>query len=146
MNIQQIRQFLSSAQPYIIGAIGGIISLFASGFLKEFFDERKRKAKHKRDVARQVLKICNEASTGNFKCAPRDIEHINSVLTDVEGVDKKMVLTMTSLISLWGRIIEHSEKSNQSNASEGHYVEMLRDVEEKRKVIITWANKIRAGR
>lgn len=141
-----IEQIFSKILPYIIGAIGGIVSLLASGFLKEYFDERTRIAKHKRNVTRQVLKICNEASTGNFRRSPRDIEHINSILTDLEGIDKKMEIIMNGFVNLWERIIEHSKKTGQEETGRKYYAEMLNDIEEKRKKLTFWANKIRVGK
>src|ERR1035437_2175144 len=83
--------------PYIIGGIGGVITLFASGFLKEFFDERARRSRHKREVARHVFRICIEASTNSFIVEPRNMEDIYSSLTDLEGLDKKMAVNMNEL-------------------------------------------------
>ena len=77
--------FVSTLQPYVIGRIFGVIGTFATGFSKEFFEERARVAKHRREVARHVLRICNEASTGNFKQAPREIGDVHAALTDLAG-------------------------------------------------------------
>ncbi len=101
--------------------------------------------KLKLQVARHVLGICNEASTGNFRKASRNTEHVNSVLTNLDGVDEKMEVVMNSFVSLWGRLVEHSGKAEQGEPGRKHYVEMLNEVEQKRKILVAWANKIRAG-
>ncbi len=126
--------------PYVIGAIGGMVTIFVTGFFKEFFDERARITQHKRNVARHVLKICIEASTNNFKIAPREMEDIYSVLTDLEGIDKKMSVEMEKFVSSWGLIIEHSKSHGAAFLKEN-----LDRVEKKRKILVAWANKIRAG-
>lgn len=131
-------QFINDAFPYIAGAIIGVVGSFGSGFVREFFDERARKLKHRRNVARQVLKICNEASTGNFLARPRDQEHIESVLTDVGGIDRNITITMNSFIKLWERTSLEAQNTTQ-------YAETLRDIKEKRQQLIHWANKIRVG-
>jgi hypothetical protein len=145
MSAQQQYELIKIALLYIIGT-GGIVTLLWKGFLKEFFDERKRIAKHKLNVARHVLKVCNEASTGNFKRPPRDIEHIHSVLTDVEGFNSDMEKTMTSFISLWQHVVHLSENRLKRAVNEKDFTKTLRDVEKKRKILVGWANKIRAGK
>ncbi len=140
-----LNQIIDILLPYLIGAVLGVVGAFGTGYVKEFFDERARIAKHKRDVARLVLKICNEASTGNFKRPPRDIESINSVLTDVEGVDKEIELIMNNFVNLWGRIVEQSQKSNMDKDETRHLVKMLNDVEKDRKKLTSWSNQLRAG-
>ena len=145
IDILQITQILNKLFPYIIGAIGGIASLYASGYCKEYFDERARIAKHKREVARQVLQICNEASTSNFKLLPRDIEHVNSVLTNVEGINSNMEAIMNRFISLW-QLIAQISQSHLGKEETKDLREMLKEVEEKRKRLVDWANSIRIGR
>lgn len=146
MNMPPVTQILSTLLPYAIGAVGGIVGAFASGFLKEFFDERARRSRHKRDVARQVLIICNEASTENFRRAARNIEYVNSVMTDLDGVNEKMGAHMNSFINLWGRILDASQKKNQQEVEQKYFIEMLSEIEDKRKLLIAWANKIRVGK
>ncbi len=145
LNRPSINQIIGNVFPYIIGAAGGILSLFVSGFFREFFDERARRAKHKRDVARKVHKICTEASTGNFRTAPRDIEDVNSVLTDLEGVDKAMSVEMEKLVSSWQSVVLERSKGELS-AEDVNFVKSQRDhAEEKRKILVAWTNRIRAG-
>lgn len=132
--------------PYAIGAIFGVVSLFASGFLKEFFDERARIATHKRNVARHVLKICIEASTNNFRVVSREMEDIYSALTDLEGIDKKMNGEMEKFVSSWGTFARERSKKNLSPDDVKFAKSELDRVEEKRKILVTWANKIRAGK
>lgn len=141
----QLNNIIDKLTPYIIGAILGIVGTFVTGFAKEFFDERARRFKHKLNVARHVLEICNEASTGNFRKTSRNTEHVNSVLTNLDGVDEKMGVVMNSFVSLWGRLVDYSEDTRQGESGIRHYAEMLNDVEQKRKTLVTWANKIRAG-
>ncbi len=133
-----------SSLSYVVGAILGVVGLFASGFLKEFFGERARKAKHKRNVARHVLKICIEASTNNFLLPPREMEDIYSAITDLEGIDKKMGAAMEKFISSWYFIKEH-QRSNSNHDDAKFLKENLDRVERERKVLVTWANKIRTG-
>jgi hypothetical protein len=130
--------------PYIIGGIGGVITLFASGFLKEFFDERDRKAKHKRNVARHVLQICIEASTNSFIVKPREMEDIYSALTDLEGINKEMALNMDQFVSSW-QFISRIQKLDSLRGDKKLFKEHFDRVEEKRKILVDWANKIRVG-
>lgn len=142
----QLNDFFSKLTPYIIGAILGIAGTFVTGFAKEFFDERARRFKHKLEVARHVLRVCNEASTGNFRKTPRDMEHVNSVLTNLDGIDAEMGVVMNSFVSLWGRLVEQSGMAEQDEVGRRHYVEMLSEVEQKRKILVAWANRIRVGK
>lgn len=57
---------ISTFTPYIIGAIFGVVGMFTTGFAKEFFSERARTKKHRIDVAREVYKVINEASSEVF--------------------------------------------------------------------------------
>jgi hypothetical protein len=139
-----IDQIYNATFPLITAVVGYVGGLFLPGFSKEFFAERARKARHKLDVAIQVHKICNEASTGKFQHWPRDMEHINSVLTDLDGVDKKMGETMNSFVSLW-RDCVRAQQTVLGVYAGRHYKEILGEVEEKRITLVAWANKIRAG-
>lgn len=146
MNLPQVDKILTTLLPYIIGAFFGVVGSFITGFSKEFFDERLRKAKHKRDVARQVLKICNEASTGNFRSAPRDVEYVNSVLTDLEGVDKNKSVEMEEFISSW-QIFARERLRTPLNSGDVKFAkEELGRADGKRKILVVWANKIRTGK
>jgi hypothetical protein len=140
-----ITTILGQLPGFIFGVAATLLVAVGTGFIKEFFDERARKKKHKLEVARHVLRICNEASTGNFRHAPREMEDINSTLTDLEGVDKEMETIMNSFVNLWGRLVEASGKAGQGEAGQRHFIEMSNDIEEKRKALITWANRIRVG-
>jgi hypothetical protein len=144
MNLSTVNQ-TDTLLPYFVGAILGIISLFVSGFFKEFFDERARIAEHKRNVARHVLKICIEASTNNFKHEPRNMEDIYSVLTDLEGIDKEMSVQMERFVSSWA-LINNRTKSDLSHDNVRLLTKNLSDIEKQRKVLIAWANKIRTGK
>jgi hypothetical protein len=134
--------------PYLIGATLGVLGTFVTGFVKEFFDERRRISKHKLEVARQVLRICNEASTCNFKSPPRDIEHINSVLTDIEGIDSAQEKILTSFVSRWQIININAQTGNNglNKLKTEDFVTMINDNEESRKELVSWANTIRVGK
>lgn len=132
-------------QPYIIGAIFGVVGVYLAGFVKEFFDERARKAKHKRDIASQVIHICNEASTGNFKKTPRNIENIHNVLTDLEGIDNKMCESMDKFVSEWQIFAKGQNFRLVSNDRDKFINDGLESIEEYRRELINWANTIRAG-
>lgn len=145
--IQLIFQWIKALWPFAIGVfgfIGGIAVIFLTGFSKEFFDERNRRAKHKLNVAIEVHKICNEASSGNFKIAPRKSEHVNSVLTDLDGVDNEIGKIMNSFVSKWRIIVDRYNQTNQDDTAAAiHLVDMLNEIELKRKLLVDWANKIR---
>lgn len=120
-----------------LGAVGGIIGTittkFTDGYLKIFFDEKRRKARHIQNIAREVLIIINEAKTYNFNEYPRSREHINSVLTDVESVDKEMGIVMTRFVELWIATIR----------ARFHNKDMFNEIEEKKKILKVWALKNR---
>ena len=131
--------------PYIVGAILGIITLVASGFLKEFFDERSRIATHKREVARHVLKICIEASTGNYQQEPSDMKSIYSTLTDLEGIDKDMEKNLNNFVNLWNIIRNIKNNKPPTHDQEKYYFETNKEIEDKREILVAWANGIRTG-
>src|SRR4051794_33290680 len=99
-------QFFQQVGILIVGAILGIFGTLGTGYGKEYFDERARQRKHKINVANEVHKLLHEASTGNFKRSPRDIEHINKVLTDLEGIDKEMGKNMNEFVNDWMLMVE----------------------------------------
>lgn len=119
------------------GAIGGsiltILTKFADGWIQGYFNEKERKAKHKRNVAREVHSICNEALTTRFQYKPRNMEHINHVVSDVEGVDKEMGMVINKFIVAW------HECSNMSLP----IPVSVRIAEKYRATLEEWANKIR---
>ena len=144
---------LGFLQPYIIGACFGYVStiftLIVTGHTNFYFTEKSRKHTHMVNVANNVAKLCNEASTGNFKTPARNREHVNSVLTDLDGVSKDMGIVLNRFVSLWGHIIDLVSQSSDTGVNR---VSRLRDlketmdeIEEKRKILVEWANKIRAG-
>jgi hypothetical protein len=140
-----INEVLVTIQPYFIGAVFGVIGTFAAGFSQEFFAERARKARHKLDVAIQVHKICNEAITGSFENAPQDMKHINFALTDLEGVDQKMSVKMTEMVSSWRTFA----REFANGAYDPDEIKVLQGefdrAEENRKTLVAWATKIRTG-
>jgi hypothetical protein len=133
--------------PYVIGGILGALGTIGTGFVKEFFDERARRAKHKRNVAREVHALCIEASTGNFRTPARDHEHVNSTMTDLDGVDRKMGVALNRFVTLWGLIIYETQKDKRNASKEdyAYFKGLLDEVQEKRKILVGWANKMRAG-
>jgi len=143
MSMSGLDVIFNTLQPYLIGFIVGIATMFASGYTKEYFEERASKAKHKRDVARQVLIICNEASSGSFRKAAREMEHVNSVMTDLEGIDKEMEEAMVKMVSSWGTVAREKTKGNLSPYDVKFIKDQLDRAEENRKILIGWANKIR---
>lgn len=135
----------------ILSSIGGglvvFFGKFGEGWINSYFEKIERKAKHKRNVAREVHKLCIEASTGNYRIPPRNREHVNSVLVDVESVDNRISLVMDSFISLWRELVDQLKKDRQYDGqAEYEYVkELLNKVEAKRKILVAWENKLRAG-
>lgn len=87
--------------PYLTGVISGVILTIASGFSKEIFDERARKAKHKINVAREVHNIVVEARAGKYKIPPRDLEHIHSVIIDLGGIDETQEEMLAVFANYW---------------------------------------------
>lgn len=123
-----------------------ICGLLFRGLTKEFFDERARIAKHRRDVARLVLKICIEASTNHFRKLPRDMEHIHSVLTDLKGVDRSKSKFMEELITSWCFFAQERTKEGLNGDEVRFASEQRNRAEEKREILERWANRIRAGK
>lgn len=141
-----IKQTTDAALPYVIGAIGGILTLFASGFFKSFFDESARQATHKREVARHILKICIEASTNSFISKPRDMEDIYSALTDLEGLDKQIMKHMENFVTSWQFISVKNNNTRLKNADDKKFFqEHYSGIEKERKILVKWANEIRVG-
>lgn len=130
----------------IIGGITFACGLYFRGFTKEWFDNRARVAKHKLNVARHVLEICTEASTNHFSKAPRDMEHVHSVLTNVEGLDKEIEAVMNSFVSKWQMLVTMKNTNDLSNDGVKYTAELMADVEENRKILVEWSNKIRVGK
>jgi hypothetical protein len=130
----------------IIGGITFACGLYFRGFTKERFDNRARVVKHKLNVARHVLEICGEASTNHFATAPRDMEHIHSVLTNVEGFDKKVEVVMNSFISKWQMLVTMKNTKGLNNDGAKYTAELMIEIEKDRKTLIEWANKIRVGK
>lgn len=116
----------------VAGIIGTIATKFADGYLKFFFEEKRRKAKHIQNIAREVLIIINEAKTYNYNEYPRDREHINSVLMDVESVDKETGIVMNKFVELWITLRIHFYNKDR-----------LIKIEKKRKILKAWALKNR---
>jgi hypothetical protein len=88
------------AFPVLVSGAVGFYFNFAGGFSKEFFDERARKKKHKLNVAQHVLQICNEGFTMHYIESPRDIEHVNSVINNLKGIDEDVEQTIHALCTL----------------------------------------------
>lgn len=133
LNIELIYQILWKLLIFAGGVVATLIAEVNTGFVKEIFEERARKRTHKINVANKVLKICNEASVGNYCIPPRDVEHVFSVMTDLGGIDVDMGRLMVEVVSYW--IILSKTK---------HQIRI--EVDEKRIKLVTWANMIRAGK
>lgn len=143
--------FFDIVKPYfsipsiIIGVAGfilGVATKFADGYIKEHFDNRKRKVEHKRKIAAEVLTICNEASTNSFRTPPRDIEHIHKILTEVEFIDKHMETAMNELVSSWSSFSTRRSAGHLQPEEVKFQKEQLDRAEERRKILIRMANKM----
>jgi hypothetical protein len=131
--------------PYLVAGAVGFYFNFAGGFSKEFFAERARKKRHKINVANEVHRLVNEASTGNFTVVPRDAEHTNAVMTDLDGVDEEMGKVITVFVARWYQIANMDTQGLQRIESTKHLMELRKEVEEKRVILIEWSTKVRAG-
>lgn len=127
----------------VIGFILGVGTKFADSYIKEFFDNRKRKAEHKRTIAEEVLKICNEASTNSFRIPPREMEHVNKILTEVELIDKQMETKMNEFVSSWNSFASRRNAGHISPEEVKFQKEQLDRAEERRKTLIQITNKMR---
>lgn len=140
--------FVVGAGTLVVGFISGQL---LPGFAKEWFAERERRRKHKLNVAIEVHKICNEIKTGNYRTLPRDWEHVNSVLTDVEGVDEKMGVVMAEFLELCQDVFEdylaeRGDLPERGVSTAKEKFQNYQKVENKRKILVKWSNKLRTGK
>jgi hypothetical protein len=152
-----IDQIINATFPLVTAAVGYIGGQFIPGFSKEFFAERARKKRHKIEVARKVLNICTEAKTGDFLLVPSSMEEVNRTLANVEGVDEKMGVAMTNMVNSWitlARLDANGGLSDEARRFERELLKnptqlnrsaMLNYAKEENRVLVIWANKIRAG-
>lgn len=124
--------------------VGGVIGTFFKGFTKEFFDERSRIAKHNRNVARHILKLCNEASSSNYHIKPRDMEDVHAAMNDLEGVNKSMNKHLISFVAQWQLIVIDYQARNTGINVERTIIETQNDIEHHYKILVDWANGLRA--
>lgn len=75
----------------------------------------------------------------------RSTEHVNIVLTDLDGIDKKIGLVLNKFISLW-RLSACKPTYKDSKEEELYLNEIINEIEEKRRILIEWSNKIRVGK
>ncbi len=142
MDLTLIYKILQFIFPYLVGVVSGIGGMYFSGLLNEHFKEKARVAEHKRNVAKHVLKICNEASTKNFNKQPREIEDINSALTDLDGIDLEMGKVFNNFVTDWGLISGEKVRTYSDFDDKEYLAELRNDVEKKRKTLVDWAAKI----
>lgn len=140
-----INTIIGQLPGFIFGVAATLLVAVGTGFIKEYFDERARKKKHKLEVARHVLRICNEASTNNFRKAPREMEDVNSTLTDLEGIDEEMSTKMAEMVSSWSTFSRERSKGDLSPDDVKFAKDQLDRAENNRMILIAWANKIRNG-
>lgn len=126
-----------------MGFILGVLTRYADGYIKEHFDSRKRKIEHQRTIAEEVLKICNEASTNSFRVQPRNIEHIYKILTEIKLLDIQMEKTMNEFVSSWNSFAMNRSAGNMSPNDVKFAKTQLDRAEERRKILINMASKMR---
>jgi len=137
-----INTIISQIPGIIIGGISTATFLIGKGYVEIYFEKIKRINKHKLYVAKHVLDLCNEASSSSYSKRPRDYEHALSVITNVSGIDNRIEVNMRKLISLWV-LIAHREHPNMSPDDLSLNIEMRKEVDINREILINWANKIR---
>ena len=138
-------QVVGTLLPYVIGGVVGIAGTYATGFAKEFFDERARKRRHRLDVAREAHKIVNEAITTRFQSEPRDLEHAYSVAVDVRGVDKEYGDKFYNLLGNWKVFAlkpDYQGKSERENIASRnkHFERLINSAFE----LQSWSSRIRS--
>lgn len=126
---------------------GGFGSAIGTGLVKERFDERARLKRHKLEVARHVLRICNEASMGNFKTKSKNLSMVYGTMNDLEGIEPDLGKILNRFVSLWDRIAEASAARIDGNEKEiKYYLGMTDEIEVSRQTLVSWANNVRLGK
>lgn len=146
MSVPPIDQIIKTSTPYVTGIGGiiiGVIGVFITGFSKEFFAERERKTRYKIDVARAVHKICIEARSHGYIVSPRNYEHVTSVITDLESIDKKMSDVMQDFVTNWEFLV--NDRSNGQKTDKTNF-KILQEAGGEERKLSNWSNKIRAGK
>lgn len=141
-----LEQIATITLPLVIGGAIGFYFDFARGYSKRYFDEKDRVKRHQLEVARHVLRICNEASTGSFRVAPQDIEDVNSTMTDLDGIDEKLGAKMTEMIASWGTFARERGNGGNTGDDAKFLKEQFDRAETNRVILIDWANKVRNGK
>lgn len=143
MNMKEIINVIVKQLPgLIIGGISTTIFLFLKGYLSLYFEKIKRVNKHKLNVAKQVLELCHEASSSAYSKLPRDYEHVLSVITNVKGIDKTKGAIMNKFVSLWV-LITFIKRPKMTNEDVEFDFELKNEIEEKKEILMEWANNIR---
>lgn len=140
---EMLDELLKHASTLIVGVIVGVAGTLASGYAKEYFDERARQRKHKIHVANEVHKVVNEALAGKYTVRPRDLEHVQIVQTDVSGVDAEIGKVFADFVELWKNMsMPHLPRSVMFHKM----TEWNKEIHEKRLILNNWTNKIRTGK
>lgn len=135
----------------LVSFIGGVIITLGKGYNRYFFNELDRVHTHKVGVARLVLKLCSEASTGGYTTKPRNIEGIHTLITDLESFSTQMGSTLNSLVSLWQLQCTY-KPVNLQDRNFGKTIQETKDIINNRreldrmnKILRDWACGVRAG-
>lgn len=143
----QFWQMNNAVLVFIGGLASGFFGAFITGLVGEIFGERARQNRHKIDVAREVHKLCTEASTYHFQHLPRDMERIFSVVTDVDGINKDMGKVLNRFVTLWQLLAKRRPATREySHDENSNYQEMSDEIEKKRKILVKWSSGIRRGK
>jgi len=144
--LSAISKFFLSVLNQFPGLIIGWVTAVLLGLNKIIFSEMKRVARHRLNVAIEVHKIVNEASSSGYKILPRGPEHVNITITDLDGVDSEMGVIFNSFVNLWNRIGEQFGDKNKGVEQTKNYIEMTNQEDVYRVKLTNWTNKIRSGK
>lgn len=89
----------------IVGIIGGIIVSFVTKFgnswIKEFFDNRKRKKNLKLKAAGEINLICNEGMHKSFRIRAESEQKYKLTALNIESVDEAVGLKLRKFLDNW---------------------------------------------
>ncbi len=93
------------------------------------FDKRGGKLS-KSDLTDEILKICSEARTSNFKVAARDSEHIEFIIHKANLYNKEIGKLLDGLASIWILIIKLGSGTKIQGVDNDAYTLLIENYQE----------------